>query len=151
MIEQNKLGNRIKELINSKNLSMAKFEQIAGLKPGAARDIIIGNSRNPTINTLNKICKALACSLNDLVENEWTVQEVPLLNRYGNTEWDVALFTKCAEIIEKYLQTYQLKFSLYKTLNLITELYLHSLLKNNRQIDKKSAEWSVEKLQGGKQ
>jgi DNA-binding Xre family transcriptional regulator len=148
---ENPIGIKIKQMIDNKKLSVARLEKIAGLQKGTVRDIIVGKSKNPTINTLTKICKALECTFNDLLSNEWMIsQESTLLsgmNSYANMEWDYELFTKSMETIEKYLNKYQLSFKLNKAITLIIDLYLYSLTKNNKQIDEKAAEWLVEKLQ----
>ena len=68
---ENPIGIKIKQMIDNKKLSVARLEKIAGLQKGTVRDIIVGKSKNPTINTLTKICKALECTFNDLLSNEW--------------------------------------------------------------------------------
>jgi len=143
------LGVRIRQLANNKKLTIAKLERIAGLQNSTVRDIIIGKSKNPTVSTLTKICKALECSFYDLLNKEEVFQSnvLPIgTNVYSNMQWGHELFTKCAETIEKYLNKYELSFGLGKIIVLIIDLYLYSLTKNNNQLDEKSAEWLVEKL-----
>jgi len=68
-------------------------------------------------------------------------------NIYNKKDWDCELYVQCTQAIEKYLNKYELSFNLDRVLSLIIDLYLFSLTKNNKQIDEKSAEWLIEKLQ----
>ena len=66
---ENPIGTKIKQLANKKNLSINKLEKIAGLQQGRAHEIISGKSKNPTVNTLSKICTALGCTFDDLLSD----------------------------------------------------------------------------------
>jgi len=72
---ENPIGIKINQMIDNKKLSVARLEKIAALQKGTVRDIIVGKSKNPTINTLTKICKGLECTFNDLLSNEWMISQ----------------------------------------------------------------------------
>ncbi len=74
------------------------------------RDIIIGKSKNPTLNTLTKICNALECSVYDLLDSEEIFHKYILSTRiesYIDAEWNYPLFIKCVEMVGKYLNKQQ--------------------------------------------
>ena len=44
---ENPIGIKIRQLLDNKKLSVAKFEKVASLQKGTVRDIIVGKSKNP--------------------------------------------------------------------------------------------------------
>jgi DNA-binding Xre family transcriptional regulator len=148
----NPIGTKIKQLASKKNLSINKLEIIAGLQKGRAHEIISGKSKNPTVNTLSKICNALECTFNDLLsdllENK-ELSEKPFLltglKGYANLKLDYELYIKSVETIKKYLEKHEVNIKLNTHLALIVDLYLNALIKNNKQINEEYGEWLIEK------
>ena len=148
---ENYLGTKIKQILDKKKLSVFRLERMSNVQRGNISAIIMGRSKNPSIDTIRKICIALECRWSDLLGEDWILEKSPSLlssmGDYSNIEWDNKLFEQSTEIIEKHLNKHNLSFSLNITVGLIIDLYLYSFTKNNKQIDEKVAEWLVEKLQ----
>lgn len=65
----NLLGNKIRHLRKSKNISQEKLSEMAGISPRQMIRIELGRSL-PTIENLDKIAKALEVNIQSLFEND---------------------------------------------------------------------------------
>lgn len=57
------IGERINNLCKENNLSINRLASICGLRQSTISNILNGNSKNPTINSIKKICNGLGISL----------------------------------------------------------------------------------------
>ncbi|NQV00294.1 MAG: helix-turn-helix transcriptional regulator [Parcubacteria group bacterium] len=64
--EQN-LAQNIKKLRNAKNLSQEKLARLADVANNTIIKMELGENKNPTLDTLNKIAKALDVSVDELI------------------------------------------------------------------------------------
>ena len=64
------LAKRIRELRNKKGLSQEKLARLADVSYNTIVKIESGESKNPTIQTIAGIAKALEISLDKLMKNE---------------------------------------------------------------------------------
>ena len=71
---QQKIGNRIRELRESKGISQQNLAAICNFEKANLSRIEAGRT-NPTISTLYKISQALEITLSDLLKVEATLQE----------------------------------------------------------------------------
>ncbi len=143
------IRSNIALLIRKKGISIAELERLAGLKNGAVRNIIQGKSKNPTIQTLIKICKILDCSLNAIINTnnfEHTVHNISFTKNQEIENWDRELFTKSTEFVGEYLYQNKINIKFYEAISLIIEVYSFAIIKNEGVIDKKMSEWILEKL-----
>ena len=62
------IGKNIKKLRKQKGISQDRLSKLADVSLNLIAKLELGNNQNPTINTLNKIAKALGASLDDLME-----------------------------------------------------------------------------------
>ncbi len=63
-----RLAGEIRRRMEAGGFNQKALARAAGLNQTAVRDILIGKSRRPRHDTLQKLAQALACSLMDLVE-----------------------------------------------------------------------------------
>lgn len=56
---------RIKELINSQNITVNYLSTVSAVPPSTTKNIVYGNTENPGIVTIAKICDGLGISLRD--------------------------------------------------------------------------------------
>ena len=68
MSESNNLSTKIKKLREKQELSQERLARLADVSNNTIVNIEAGKQRNPTIDTLKKIAKALEISVNDLID-----------------------------------------------------------------------------------
>ena len=68
MAQENKIGKNIKKLRQVKDLSQDRLSKLADVSYNSIVKLETGGITNPTIETLQKIAKALIVSLDDLVK-----------------------------------------------------------------------------------
>lgn len=76
----------IKRKMEAEGLTAYALEKRAGLKPSAVNNIIYGKSKNPSIEILKGISKALNCSVSDLIgeQKETSVNSVNPINSFNS-------------------------------------------------------------------
>ncbi len=67
MVQENKIGKNIKKLRLSKELSQDRLSKLADVSYNSIIKLETGGITNPTIETLQKIAKALDVSVDDLI------------------------------------------------------------------------------------
>jgi len=67
MAQENKIGKNIKKLRQSKGLSQDRLSKMADVSYNSVIKLETGGITNPTIETLQKIAKALDVSVDDLI------------------------------------------------------------------------------------
>ncbi len=63
------IGERITNLCKENNLSINRLAAICGLRQSTVSNILNGNSKNPTISSIKKICDGLEISLADFFDD----------------------------------------------------------------------------------
>lgn len=76
------VGERINYFRSLKHISVNKLANMAGISQSYLRDIELGN-KNPTIEILSLLCRALEISLSDFFNDEQSTKifEDPLVER----------------------------------------------------------------------
>ena len=57
------IGKRIADLCRANNLSINRLATICGVRQSTISNILNGNSKNPTISSIKRICNGLEISL----------------------------------------------------------------------------------------
>ena len=65
----NMIGARITNLYKENNLSINRLASVCGLRQSTVSNILNGNSKNPTISSIKKICDGLEISLADFFDD----------------------------------------------------------------------------------
>ena len=68
MTQENKIGKNIKKLRQTKELSQDRLSKLADVSYNSIIKLETGGITNPTIETLQKIAKALNVSVDDLLK-----------------------------------------------------------------------------------
>lgn len=63
------ISNRISDLCKDNDLSVNKLAVICGLRQSTISNILNGNSKNPTVASLNKICRGFNISLSEFFDD----------------------------------------------------------------------------------
>ena len=62
------LGDRTKELCEERQISINHLAKMSGVPASTVKNIIYGNSKNPGVQTIAKICRALGITLAEFFE-----------------------------------------------------------------------------------
>lgn len=68
MAQENKIGKNIKKLRQAKNLSQDRLSKMADVSYNSIVKLETGGITNPTIETLQKIARALEVQVDDLIK-----------------------------------------------------------------------------------
>ena len=68
MAQENKISKNIKKLRHTKGLSQDRLSKVADVSYNSIIKLETGGITNPTIETLQKIAKALDVSVDDLIK-----------------------------------------------------------------------------------
>ena len=137
------LQKKIRGFLGSTGLSVSALERKAGLKTNVARNILRGQSKKPTAETLQAIASVMGCSVSDLLG----VQKTTI-----NVKEDTSPAIEYPELLKELLNTIleatgknnQL-LTLEKFLLILKETYTYSLQKHPPQIDQNFVEWFVKR------
>ena len=149
MISSSLIGLKIKELLASRKLSIPEIEKIADIRSGTIRNILKGRSKNPSFDTILRICKALECSL-DVFAQESAVGNIdinkePLLKKFGHNQVDFKLIKKCISLTEECLDEKSKNVKFDQLILLIIDSYLFAI-NNENKIDSNYVRWNIEKI-----
>jgi transcriptional regulator with XRE-family HTH domain len=137
-------------MIEENHLSIGNLEKKSGLKKNAIRNIIEGRSKNPNIDTLTSIASTMGCSIDSLINA--TDNRNILQDQYDANSphlWDYQLFEQTTYTVKNLLDEKKSNMHFENILELIKEIYLFSLEKENengnKDVDVRFAKWLVNK------
>ncbi|GKX29053.1 transcriptional regulator [Vallitalea longa] len=64
-------ANRLKVLCKEKNITINKLATLSGITQSTLNSIIKGESKNPRLSTIKKICIGLNISINDFFDESF--------------------------------------------------------------------------------
>lgn len=139
------LPDKIKILLKERQISSpAELERLAGLKSGAARNVLNGTSKNPRVDTIVKIAGALSCSVDNLTDENATL----FLDVTKGGIWDRELHVQCVTTIANYAGKLSLSLSFSQACSLVAELYFYSQETDNpSSVDENFAMWLLRSFQ----
>lgn len=127
--------------INSNDINIHAVEKKAGLKTGSLRNIIIGRSVNPGIFTILAACKALDCSLSDILEDNPSHKP----DTRKNILWIKKLYEKILQEVSDSFKNSEPAVTLEKIQTYADEIYVYSFNHNNGNFDKNFAQWLLKR------
>ncbi len=138
------LRKRLQKKIDEAQINVSELERRAKLPLSAARRILLGNTRNPTLETIVAISNVLGCSVDELVREEHSY--VPIRAK-DDTAFEKELFVQLIEAIKWYLQHYEISTVTFNEfIACIVEMYEFSLTHPDRKIDKHFVMWYLDKM-----
>ena len=141
------IKQRIEARLSQIGMSASALEQKAGLSSGTVRSMLLGRSKNPTINTLRAIAQVLDCLIGDLVEEK--PPSIPSLDKImmkkESSQWQSDVFLKALNLVEKDLKGRRYQPNLDEVLFFTKEIYAYSLEDKNQTVDEKFAHWLINK------
>jgi len=142
----NAIQQQIKMRMAEKRLSTNELEKQAGLKSSAVGNIIYGRSKNPGIETIQNIARALNCSVSELIEEELS-SDANLRNNpvteIENFPWNSSLYLDCLNVVSNLLKNTNRSIDKNVILNYIEEAYKYSISSEKGKADPHFAKWLI--------
>jgi len=132
------LLSNLNEKIKESGLSLNELEKMAGLKGSAVKNIVYGRSKNPTVNTVQKIANCLGVSLNELIGNK----EKPIIA--STKPVDHKLYLACTNAVLSHVKSSGYHCNLEILTSCIKEVYRYLTKKNLSSVDPDVVEWVLE-------
>ena len=130
---------KIKTLMEEKNLNTHQLEKKAGLRSNSVRNILLGRSKNPSIDILKAVSEILECTIDELVNPDRKSPKKPALSemvvKYLN------LFNQCVEISIHLCTKYNSTPKIEALFFLIQSLYEYSIENELDTVDERFAKW----------
>lgn len=138
------LVDKIKEKIQTSNLTAAEVDRLAGIPQGTVRKILIGDTKNPGIETVSAISNALRCRINNFLKPQRFESDVEDVTNdfeviYPN------LYKDCLEFCCNFIIKNNIRITLRKLIDITNETYLYCLKKDEKEFDRSFAEWILDK------
>lgn len=139
------LQKTIKSYIDSNGLSVAGMEREAGLRINVIRNILRGQSKRPTAETLQALAKLMGCSIQDLLfENDERVNseqgaDDTVIENPGVLKDILDLTFEVCHDKQVHLTTKQIS-------SILENAYLYSMKKTPPGIDRVFIEWYLSKI-----
>ncbi len=140
------IQKQIKNQLKINDLTASDLEKKAGVSGSSIRNIISGRATNPTIETLIAIANVLGCSVNDLIleQNSYSNKK-PDSQETKHFDWVAPLLLDIINFSESCFKSKTYNPSFEDGIYLIKEIYKYSIGKNHTELDKKFAEWLIDK------
>ncbi|MBP9752191.1 MAG: helix-turn-helix transcriptional regulator [Proteobacteria bacterium] len=140
MISQ--LKKNIQEKLDYFQMNSSELERKAGLSSTSVRKILLGNSQNPTLETLKAIADVFDCSLDELVGRRILEESNSAADDFiKKTDLKTELFL---DIVHKSCEcacqkNQQLKLNDF--IDFILQAYKYCLMKKNGIVDNEFIDW----------
>lgn len=144
------LQRRIKNYLEATGLSVSALERKAGLKINVARNILRGQSKKPTAETLQAIANVMECTIQDLlgVKKESFQSEMkPAFDGSALLEYPEIL-NDSLQCVLNIINDNHYKLTVRQTLHIVEEVYAYSIKKDPPHIDTDFVEWFVKRTVG---
>ena len=130
------LQKNLRKILNEREWSVAQLERKIGLsKQQSVQNIFKGTSKNPSIELVYGISKALNISIEELLTD---VEKITVEN------YD--LFSEvCTKVINEIKNSRQLKLSPKNLFSIIEEVYLYNISMNSTNVDPTFIKWTITK------
>lgn len=142
------LQRRIKNYLNATGLSVSALERQAGLKINVARNILRGQSKKPSAETLQAIASVMECSVQDLlgVKKESFTSDIrpaddgsPLLDH-------PELLNEALQCTLRILQEKEHNVTVKQALIIAEEVYGYAMKKSPPHVEVAFVEWFIKRM-----
>lgn len=136
------IAEKLRQVMDERHISIYALERSAGMKPSVVQNIIYGRSKNPGIDTIKSIAKALNCRISDLIEE--TTDHLPLFAA-PLEPWNFSLFVESLKALELVIKEQDLTISQKDTFLLAQEIYKYAVQSPTNTVDLTFVRWLLSK------
>ena len=142
------LQRRIKNYLNATGLSVSALERKAGLKINVARNILRGQSKKPTAETLQAIANVMECTVQDLlgVKKENFSSELTPPDDGSSLLEHPEILKEAMEHTLKVIRDKKYKVTVKQVFTIVQEIYSYSLRKSPPLVEADFVEWLTERM-----
>lgn len=139
------LQRRLQQKLEEAQINVSELERRAHLPLSAARRILLGNTKNPTLETIVAISDVLGCSVDELAREEYATD--PIRSRYP-IAFESDLFIQLTEAVKWYLHHHKIPktVTFNEFIMCIIEMYEFTLTHPERKIDRHFVIWYLDKI-----
>ena len=137
---QTALQQKIQNHITTHKFSVAGFERNAGLKTNVVRNILRGQSKRPTGETLQAIARMMRCTVQDLLNGKFD----SFADLSSSILEHPELLVKALQATLKTAETHKHTLKIKQALLIAEQVYGFSLKKNPPMVDESFVEWLFE-------
>lgn len=144
---ESSLQRKIRDYLETNNVSVAALERNAGLKTNVARNILRGISRKPTAVTLRAIADVMGCTVEELLGDRKEVSQ-PRMNPSSHRTLPLespGLLDNALHSILAVIQKNNYQLTVQQTLFILEEVYAYTIKKESPMIDKDFVEWFIKR------
>ena len=140
-----KIQYNLKRKLSERKVSISEFEKEAGLKKSAVSNILIGRSKNPTVEVLSSIAKELSCSIEDLISSNSPQPKHVYRDFFQEktlTEQQLKTLAKASKIVAVESETRALELTIDTYMALVMEISFIAITSDENKIeDKRFIDW----------
>ena len=141
------LKQTIQTFIDEHGLSIAGMERQAGLKVNVIRNILRGQSKRPTAETLQALARTMQCSIQDLLtESPEDKGSLPKPHPSELLIEHPALLSQVLEILLEVAAKKGVLLSFPHITTCMEDIYKYTLRKEPLEVDAAFVDWYVSKL-----
>ena len=143
------LQRRIKNYLDATGLSVSALERQAGLKINVARNILRGQSKKPTAETLQAIANVMECTVQDLLGVKKEIFSSTTLKTPEDGSPLLEYPEIFAESVQRALEVVadnEYKLTVKQLLTLVEEVYAYSIKKNPPHVEMDFVKWFASRV-----
>ena len=128
-------------------LTIRDIEREAGFKRGRLSNILDGNSKKPSAETLKGIATVLGCSLSDLIDPKEETDSSKYQKQPTSTfspPLIMPVFLETIEVVAKKFEKHNSEFNLEEILDCVRKVYTYALGDQPQKPNSTFAEWLIE-------
>lgn len=144
------LQRRIKNYLDATGLSVSALERQAGLKINVARNILRGQSKKPSAETLQAIANVMECSVQDLLgikKESFTSSMRPPDDGSPLVE-SPEILNEALQCTLKIIKENGYNITVKQTLAIVEEVYAYSMKKSPPHVEVDFVEWFIKRMVG---
>ncbi len=140
------ISTRLKHIMKEKKVSINELEKYPGVRVSSVQNIIYGRSRNPGIDTIKAIAKALNCNVGDLLGNELNTRtsgENSVI--CDDREWKIDLYINVLQSLKESIDKNNITMMEREGIEFTKEIYNYTIHSNKNSVDKNFVNWIIDR------
>ena len=130
----------LQEKLKQKRMNVSELEKEASLATGSVRRIMVGNTQNPTIETMLALANVFGCTVDDLLGNK-SKKNKENISISEDVPWNNELMNEIFLATYAYIKEKEISPSLRHVIHFMLETLGFCSEKKNNTFDKDFFEW----------
>lgn len=142
------IAKNLRQIMKKQKISISALERKAGVTVGSVQNILYKRSKNPGIETLLNISKALQTPLYVLIAS--TEDDISPTLQKTSAPWDINLYADAVIVVKNLILNNDLSLNQREFLECVNKIYEYSQKSLKDKIDLTFAEWTIEEKKAKK-